>query len=179
MPSETEQAAPQEEKMLQGEDVLQGEDILQEEGTPQQDRAMTEGRGADGAALETASQEPKTENLRMSPAEELTPKDSFRKEQRTPVKVKGIYVSAYTAGNEAMMDNIIAQIDKTELNAVVIDFKTDDGYIAAEIDAPAFREIDACRDYIPDLSALMEKLKRHNIYTIARVVAFKDPYLAE
>ena len=58
-----------------------------------------------------ASQEPKTENLRMSPAEELTPKDSFRNEQRTPVKVKGIYVSAYTAGNEAMMDNIIAQID--------------------------------------------------------------------
>lgn len=179
MPSETEPEAPQEEKMLQGEDVLQGEDILQEEGTLQQDRAMTEGRASDGAALETASQEPKTENLRMSPAEELTQKDSSRKEQRTPVKVKGIYVSAYTAGNEAMMDNIIAQIDKTELNAVVIDFKTDDGYIAAEIDAPAFREIDACRDYIPDLSALMEKLKRHNIYTIARVVAFKDPYLAE
>lgn len=100
-------------------------------------------------------------------------------EQREPVKVKGIYVSAYVAGNEKMMDNIIKQIDATELNAVVIDFKNDDGRITAPVDSEMFSEIDACKAYIPDLEALLQKLKEHDIYTIARIVAFKDPYLAE
>lgn len=99
--------------------------------------------------------------------------------EREPVKVKGIYVSAYVAGNEAMMDNIIAQIDETELNAVVIDFKTDEGYIAARVDSELFTELESCRNYIPDLDGLMKKLDEHEIYTIARIVAFKDPYLAE
>ena len=33
--------------------------------------------------------------------------------------------------------------------------------------------------FIQDMPALMAKLKEHGIYTIARVVAFRDPYLAE
>ena len=44
---------------------------------------------------------------------------------RSPVKVKGIYVSAYVAGTEDRMNGIIEQIDATELNAVVIDVKDD------------------------------------------------------
>lgn len=44
---------------------------------------------------------------------------------RNPVKVKGIYVSAYVAGTGDMMDKIIEEIDRTELNAVVIDVKDD------------------------------------------------------
>lgn len=128
----------------------------------------------------SATQETRAGNLRTSPGMlQLTDDDETMLSGRTPVKVKGIYISAYVAGNEAMMDNIIKQIDKTELNAVVIDFKTDEGHIAAKVNSPVFQEIAACRDYIPNLSVLMKKLKEHNIYTIARVVAFKDPYLAE
>ena len=33
--------------------------------------------------------------------------------------------------------------------------------------------------FIPDIQGLMRRLKEHNIYTIARVVAFRDPYLPE
>ncbi len=33
---------------------------------------------------------------------------------RNPVKVKGIYVSAYVAGTGDMMDKIIEEIDRTE-----------------------------------------------------------------
>lgn len=108
-----------------------------------------------------------------------TDPENFALPGRDPVKVKGIYVSAYVAGNETMMDNLIAEIDATELNAVVIDFKTDEGYIAAEVDSPLFAGVDACRNYIPDLKGLLEKLKEHDIYAIARIVAFKDPHLAE
>lgn len=99
--------------------------------------------------------------------------------ERTPVKVKGIYVSAYIAGTEAMMDEIIRRIDETELNAVVIDVKDDNGRITFEMDAPAVQEIGACVNYIPDMAGLAAKLKEHHIYMIARIPAFRDPYLAD
>ena len=50
-----------------------------------------------------------------------------------------------------MMDNIIKEIDATELNAVVIDFKNDDGRITAPIDSELFNEIGACKAYILSL----------------------------
>ena len=68
--------------------------------------------------------------------------------QRTPVKVKGIYVSAFVAGTEEMMDRIIEQIDETELNSVVIDFKDDQGRITCQVDTPFINEISACRTYL-------------------------------
>lgn len=99
--------------------------------------------------------------------------------KRTPVKVKGIYISAYVAGTESMMDEIIRHIDETEINAVVIDVKDDNGRITFSMDTPVVNEIGAVQRLIPDIEGLMKKLKEHNIYTIARVVAFRDPYLPE
>ena len=55
---------------------------------------------------------------------------------RNPGKVKGIYVSAYVAGTGDMMDKIIEEIDRTELNAVVIDVKDDQGRITYAMDSP-------------------------------------------
>lgn len=99
--------------------------------------------------------------------------------KRTPVKVKGIYISAYVAGTGSMMDEIIRHIDETEINAVVIDVKDDNGRITFSMDTPMVNEIGAVKQFIPDIEGLMKKLKEHNIYTIARVVAFRDPYLPE
>lgn len=99
--------------------------------------------------------------------------------ERTPVKVKGIYVSAYVAGRDDLMEEIIAQIDRTELNAVVIDVKDDNGRITFAMDSPSAQGIGACVNYIPDIQALTQKLKEHQIYLIARIPAFRDPYLAE
>lgn len=99
--------------------------------------------------------------------------------KRTPVKVKGVYISAYVAGTQSMMDEIIRHIDETEINAVVIDVKDDNGRITFSMDTPVVNEIGAVQRLIPDIEGLMKKLKEHNIYTIARVVAFRDPYLPE
>ena len=98
---------------------------------------------------------------------------------RNPVKVKGIYVSAYVAGTEDRMNSIIEQVDATELNAVVIDVKDDQGRITFAMDSPTVNEIGAVQPFIGDMPALIAKLKEHGIYPIARVVAFRDPYLAE
>ena len=94
------------------------------------------------------------------------------------VKVKGIYVSGPMAGT-AGMDNLIALVDRTELNALVIDVKNDDGYLTCELDVPLAEQIGSEKHYIKDLPALVQTCKEKNIYLIARVVAFKDPILAE
>lgn len=94
------------------------------------------------------------------------------------VKVKGIYVSGPMAGT-AGMDNLIALVDRTELNALVIDVKNDDGYLTCELDVPLAEQIGSEKYYIKDLPALVQTCKEKNIYLIARVVAFKDPILAE
>lgn len=94
------------------------------------------------------------------------------------VKVKGIYVSGPMAGTVGM-DNLIALVDRTELNALVIDVKNDDGYLTCELDVPLAEQIGSEKHYIKDLPALVQTCKEKNIYLIARVVAFKDPILAE
>lgn len=94
------------------------------------------------------------------------------------VKVKGIYVSGPMAGT-AGMDNLIALVDRTELNALVIDVKNDDGYLTCELDVPLAEQIGSEKHYIKDFPALVQTCKEKNIYLIARVVAFKDPILAE
>ncbi len=101
------------------------------------------------------------------------------KSRRSPVKVKGVYISAYVAGTQDLMDEIIRQIDQTEINAVVIDVKDDNGRITFSMDTPMVSEIGAVQKFIPDIEGLVKTLKEHNIYTIARVVAFRDPYLPE
>lgn len=104
--------------------------------------------------------------------------DAATAKEQDRVKVKGIYVSGPMAGT-AGMDNLIALVDRTELNALVIDVKNDDGYLTCELDVPLAEQIGSEKHYIKDLPALVQTCKEKNIYLIARVVAFKDPILAE
>lgn len=104
-------------------------------------------------------------------AEEDTPR-------REPVKVKGIYVSGPVAGI-ARMDELIELVDQTELNAIVIDIKNDEGKVTYRMQSDQVQELEAGVGYIPDIEALVKKCKEKNIYLIARIVAFRDPYLAE
>lgn len=95
-----------------------------------------------------------------------------------PVKVKGIYVSGPVAGIDKM-DELIDLVDRTELNAMVIDVKNDEGKVTYKMQSPQVQELETSIRYIPDINALVEKCKAKNIYLIARIVAFRDPYLAE
>lgn len=94
------------------------------------------------------------------------------------VKVRGIYVTGPKAGS-ASMEDLIALVDGTELNTMVIDVKNDEGNITYQMDLESAQNMGACISYISDMEELMSTLKEHNIYTIARIVCFKDPYLAE
>ncbi|MBR4145411.1 MAG: putative glycoside hydrolase, partial [Lachnospiraceae bacterium] len=96
---------------------------------------------------------------------------------RERVDAKGIYVSSAYINKK--LNDAIDLIDSTELNAIVIDIKSDGGYITYRMDHPLAKEIGACTSTIGDINATIKKLKDHGIYTIARIVSLKDPVLAE
>lgn len=95
------------------------------------------------------------------------------------VDVRGIYVSGPVAGSAKHMNRLIRLADQTEINAMVIDVKNDAGQITYDSKVPLADHIGADRRRtIRDIETLLHRLRRHRIYTIARVVAFKDPHLA-
>lgn len=74
------------------------------------------------------------------------------------------------------MDSLIDLVDRTELNAMVIDVKNDEGHVVYEMDSELVEDIGAVKKYISDMPGLIRKCKEHGIYLIARIVAFKDPF---
>jgi hypothetical protein len=99
-------------------------------------------------------------------------------ESRVPMKVKGIYVTSAIAGSE-LLDELITLADTTEINTMVIDIKDDHGKITYKMESALAREIGSTTNIISDIESFVKKLKDRNIYLIARIVAFKDPYLAD
>ena len=78
------------------------------------------------------------------------------------------------------MEGILARIPGTEINAVVIDLKDDNGRVTCPMESPMVMETEASRPYVTDMAELVRRLKEdYGLYVIARVVAFRDPWLAE
>jgi len=100
-----------------------------------------------------------------------------------PFYSKALYVTAAVASNHDLMMRFFDTIDKTELNAIVIDLKSDLrddlGLIYYNSQVPIVKEIGSARDIV-DLPGLLAEAKKRGIYTIARVAIFShDNVLAE
>lgn len=92
--------------------------------------------------------------------------------------VRGIYLTGWTAGHARNFAKLVSLLDRTELNAMVIDVK-DNGLVSYDLEVPLAREIRASRRMIGDIDRLMATLRAHRIFPIARVVCFRDTLLAE
>lgn len=90
--------------------------------------------------------------------------------------VNAIYMNPNISTTEADVDRLIEIIDTTDANAIVIDIKEElifyDSKVEFFVDAGTVRPI-------IDLRALLKKFRDHDIYTIARLVVFKDSLVAE
>jgi hypothetical protein len=122
--------------------------------------------GGTAAALDTVAR-----TVEAAPA--AIPRDG------APPIIRGLYLNAYAAGSRTRLATWIAVADSTEINAFVIDVKDERGIryrsevaLAAELAQPT--EVT-----IRDLRALADTLHAHGIHTIARIVVFKDPILAQ
>lgn len=98
------------------------------------------------------------------------------KQTAEPVQVKGIYMNVLKG---KVYERMIQLIDKTDLNAVVIDLKNDSGYVTYPTQVPLVKETAAdSKLIVPDMAEKLAQLHAKNIYVIGRIVVFKDPYLA-
>ena len=96
--------------------------------------------------------------------------------EKTPaVKVRGIYVDTWTA--VAHIDRFIEICNTSEINTIVIDIKDEHGYIT--FIGNEERILPTSMDVIRDATQFVSRLKENGIYTIARLVCFKDRLGAE
>jgi hypothetical protein len=94
--------------------------------------------------------------------------------------VKGLYMSYSAVGNEEFRNHVKQLLETTELNAVVMDFKGDWGYLTFPTQVAVAKEIGADRAVaLQDPTEFLQWLKDHRIYLIARIVVFKDDLLAQ
>lgn len=97
----------------------------------------------------------------------------------TSMTPKALYLSFYGIGSAKLRGAALGLIDKTELNAVVIDVKGDRGMIAFKSSLPLAAQAHANElTTMRDAKALLDELHHDNIYAIARIVVFKDDPLA-
>lgn len=120
---------------------------------------------ADGQGGERDSGDKETENREETWAD-------------THLRVKGIYVTGPMAGSGGFQD-LLTLVDDTELNAMVIDVKNDEGQVTYSMPLESVGDMGASVAYIRDMEGLMAQLKEHGVYAIARIVCFKDPCLAQ
>lgn len=107
------------------------------------------------------------------------PSDAPLRLKLEPFTPRALYLSFWGADNRKLREKIQQQIRDNELNALVIDLKSARGHIAYCSNIPLAREVGAQRVRpLKDLPEFLAELKTQGIYTIARIVVFKDDLLA-
>lgn len=100
-----------------------------------------------------------------------------------PFAAKAVYITAAVASNPRLVQKFFDNIERTELNAIVIDLKSDLrddlGLVYYDSQVPLVKELGLSQPYY-DINAILAEAKKRNIYTIARVHMFShDNVLAE
>jgi hypothetical protein len=98
---------------------------------------------------------------------------------RAPAVIRGLYINAYAAGSRTRLPKLLKMADDTEINAFVIDVKDELG-IRYQTTLELPKQLAQPGEVaIRNLPALMDTLRAHKIWTMARIVVFKDPILSK
>jgi hypothetical protein len=101
---------------------------------------------------------------------------TFATNHTTNEPIRGIYVAA-TNTKSPRFEKLLTLVNQTELNAMVIDIKDDNGRLTfTPSNSSPYNAIS--RPFIPNPDQLIKTLNNYNIYPIARIVTFKDSLLA-
>ncbi|MCS7287138.1 MAG: putative glycoside hydrolase [Anaerolineae bacterium] len=96
-----------------------------------------------------------------------------------PFQVRGIYIPFVLLARPDRVKELLELVDKTELNAIVVDVKSDRGFLAWDSQVPLARELGIIREReSKTLQEILRFCREKGIYTIARIVVFKDNPLA-
>ncbi len=92
--------------------------------------------------------------------------------------VRAIYSTAQYAASDELWGELIDIADRTEINAIVLDLKDSTGSVYYDTQVPMATQIGA-KAPLYDIEARLAELEEKDIYSIARIVVFEDPVLAE
>lgn len=92
-------------------------------------------------------------------------------------RIEAIYAPIGVITDPAKFGELVTIANTTEINAIVLDVKQDTIFYDTQV--PFFRGIPGMVVPMYDPAALVAELKAQGIYTIARMVVFKDPVVAE
>ena len=94
----------------------------------------------------------------------------------TPEKVKGIYITGYTFSRKDRIKELSDMIERTELNALIIDIKDPNGYYMFTPENERLKKLPVSKVALDndEFRVVMDELQEKNIYTIARVLTFQD-----
>ncbi|HET8710694.1 MAG TPA: putative glycoside hydrolase [Spongiibacteraceae bacterium] len=97
-----------------------------------------------------------------------------------PFVPRGIYLSSYGISSLKLRNSALDLVRNTQINTFVIDIKTDSALVTHKTSIPLASEIGAQKLVLKkDLPDLIAKLHEQGIYTIGRIVTFKDTLLAQ
>ncbi len=92
--------------------------------------------------------------------------------------IRAVHMSADAWANDELRGGVLDLIEQKRINAVELDLKDESGVIGWDAPVPLGRQIGAVRD-IYDLGAAVKQLHAKGVRVIGRLVAFRDPILAE
>lgn len=96
-----------------------------------------------------------------------------------PKPVKAIYMTSCVAGTPSFRDKLVELIDETVINSIIIDVKDYSGTISfapmSEAWLPAWQD---ARCGANDMKEFIAKLHQKEIFVIARITVFQDPFYA-
>lgn len=95
---------------------------------------------------------------------------------KPPVALKGVHCSMAVAGSEELLGILLDMAERTELNAIQIDVKNENGDIAYMSSVDMAREIESALS-IYDPERIVDKLWYRKVFPICRIAVFKDPKL--
>lgn len=96
-----------------------------------------------------------------------------------PQEIRGVYTTGWIAGSSKWFPRLIDFINATEVNALVVDIKDDTGNLSFMADVALAKTTQSAVKMIADPVKMIQILKENNIFPIARIVVFKDPFIAK
>lgn len=109
----------------------------------------------------------------------MSPKPARVVHETTPSTVRAIYMSQCAAADIPFRNKILALIESTEINSVVIDVKDFTGTVSFNRTPSPGKEIlkgKGC--VVKDMKAFITTLHKKDIYVIGRITVFQDPLYA-
>ncbi len=95
-----------------------------------------------------------------------------------PSVIKSVYVTGWSAGSKKYNTYLQSLLTTTQINAVVLDIKDNEGLVSYNTGALKAREYGAYQGQVRNINALINSFHAKGIYVIGRIVLFEDPILA-